>query len=505
MTSKQLGIYIVAIVIVVGGFAACGATIPPRHTVVPVVETPGVPIVVETSVSTKEPSTTVATEASPALTETTPVSPNVILIIVDTLRSDHVSSYGYHRDTTPNLDAFITNQGIRFEDATSSSPWTCPSNAATMTGRSPSSLGVFWETIQDSIPQDANTLTEYLHDAGYYTAGFANTYCVKGKLGFDQGFDMYDDELSSHTSEDKARAPLVNAKVTDWLTDTWMSGLSGTQPLFLFIYYFDPHSWYDPLSPYDELYTDPAYDGPFLDPSVYKDGQVAVSGEIVPTEQDVDHLINLYDGEIRYWDVQLRNMLLYLENNHLMDNALLVVTSDHGEMFGEHDKWAHGSSIYEEVVRVPLMMRYTGVISPGLVVTTPVQSMDLMPTILDLVGEPVPTDLQAISLRSLIQGGTTQITRDIFNEIDALTNPDHPLYWTAPRVDLYSIQRADWKLIHHVGDEQSNELYLLQESSLYEVDNLLSSEPDRAQELRQDLLDQFGLSIYSARFPYVVD
>jgi arylsulfatase A-like enzyme len=236
---------------------------------------------------------------------------------------------------------------------------------------------------------------------------------------------------------------------------------------------------------------------------VYQDGQVVVSGEIVPTEQDVEHLIALYDGEIRYWDVYLRQMLLYLEDNHLLDNALVVVTADHGEMFGEHDKWAHGSSIYEEVVRVPLMMRYTGVISPGQVVTTPVQSIDLMPTILDLVGMPVPTDVQAVSLRSLIQDGTIQIPHDVFSEVDALTDPGHALYWTAPRVDLRSIHRADWKLIHHVGDWQSDELYLLQESSPYEGDNLLLSEPSRAQELRQDLSDWFDLPIYSAHLPYV--
>jgi hypothetical protein len=292
MTTKRLGLYLVAIMILAGGFVACGATIPPLYTVVPEMETPGVPTVAEAGVELEE--TPIIAATFPALTKTTPVSPNVILIIVDTLRSDHVSSYGYHRDTTPNLDALVTDMGVRFEDATSMSPWTCPSNAATMTGRSPTSLGASWETIPNTVPQDANTLAEYLHDAGYYTAGFANTYCVKGKLGFDQGFDMYDDSLSDHTSAYKARAHMVNDQVTSWLTNTWTSGLSGTQPLFLFIYYFDPHSWYDPLPPYDELYIDPTYDGPFLDPSVYKDGQVVVSGEIVPTEQDVEHLIGMF-------------------------------------------------------------------------------------------------------------------------------------------------------------------------------------------------------------------
>ncbi len=504
MKIKRAELYLIAVLFFVGCFA-CGATEPDNQAAIPT-ETPATLVTETENVDeTEEAQDTpvIAPTDAPEIAETTPVSPNVVLIIVDALRADHVSSYGYqgYRDTTPNLDALVTDMGVRFEDAASMSPWTCPSNAATITGRSPSSLGASWETIQNTVPQDANTLAEYLHDAGYYTAGFANTYCVKGKLGFDQGFDLYDDSLSSHSSADKARASLVNGGVTDWLTTTWMSGLSGTQPLFLFVYYFDPHSWYDPLPPYDTLY-DSTYTGT-LTPDVYADGQEVVSGEIVPTERDVEHLIAMYDGEIRYWDVYLREMLLYLEDNHLLDNALVVVTSDHGEMFGEHDKWAHGSSIYEEVVRVPLMMRYTGVISPGLVVTTPVQSMDLMPTILDLVGVPVPTDLQAISLRPIIQGGTAQITRDVFNEVDALTDPDHTLYWTAPRVDLRSIQRADWKLIHHVGDWQSDELYSLQESSLYEVDNVISSEPAQAQELRQDLSDWFGLPIHSANLPYV--
>jgi len=369
-----------------------------------------------------------------------------------------------------------------------------------MTGRNPSSLGVSWDTTANSIPREENTLAEYLHDAGYYTVGFANNYCTRGQLGFDQGFDVYDDHLAyEHTTSNKARAELVNERVTDWLENTWTTEMSGTQPLFLFIYYFDPHTWHDPLDPYDILY-DPTYTGT-LTPEVFQDGKDVVFGEIVPTARDVEHLIALYDGEIAYWDYHFGQMLIQLENAHVLDNALIIVTSDHGEMFGEHGQWVHGGSLYEEVLRVPLLIRYTGTISPGLVVTTSVQNMDVMPSVLDWVGSDIPDNLQAVSLRPLIEGGTVQLERDVFSEVDASPGPNNP-FWVAPPVALRSIRRDQWKLIHHVGRPNDDELYQLQASSPYESNNLLLVEPDRAGELRQDLFTWFG--IHQAHLPCIV-
>jgi arylsulfatase A-like enzyme len=497
MTIKRLGPYLIAAVIVGGCFVAYRLTESFRWITTRTAEAQSPPAVVEE----RQPAASLTATVSSSPTGTVSSPPNIVLIIVDALRSDHVSAYGYHRGTTPNLDALISDQGVRFQNATTTSPWTCPANAAIMTGRTPSSLGVSWETMANSIPEEAVTLAEYLHDAGYYTAGFANTFCVKGRLGFDQGFDLYDDSLSDHKSSNKARANVVNNLVINWLETTWAPELSGTQPLFLFIYYFDPHTWYDPLPPYDTLY-DATYTGT-LTAEVYRDGQDVVSGQIVPTTRDIEHLIALYDGETTYWDAHLGQMLAHLEGMHLLDNALIVVTADHGEMFGEHDQWAHGSSIYEEVLRVPLLMRYTGIISPGLVVETPVQSMDLMPTIIDWVGLPIPTDLHATSLRSLTQGGTSSIARAVFSEVDALNLPDHPLYWTASRVDLRAIRRAEWKLIHYVGDWDADELYLLQVSSPYETDNLVLSEPDLTCELRQDLL--YWFDIHSIYLPCIIN
>lgn len=413
-------------------------------------------------------------------------SPNIILIIVDTLRIDHVSAYGYSRPTTPNLDTRIADQGVRFE-AHTSSPWTCPSNAALMTGRIPSVTGATWETIGDTLPDTEQTLAEYLHDAGYYTAGFTSRpYCVRGDLGFNQGFDHYDDGVANNL----IRAEELNLLVTEWLSNTWTPIISGTQPLFLFTYYFDPHTWYDPPPPYDIMY-DSTYTGT-LTPAIFGHGETAKSGDLILSPRDLQYLNALYDGEITYWDFYLGQLLDELESNHLLDNSLIVVTTDHGEMLGEHGEWSHAGSLYEEVVRVPLLMRYTGIISPSLSITTPVQTMDLMPTILDYAAISLPTNIQAISLRPLIEGTASLTpTRPIYSEVDAITDPANPLYWATPPDDLRSVNQDGWKYIHYMSQPDTSELYQLEPTSPYETENVITQEPEKRQQLRWKIWEQF--------------
>ncbi len=459
-------------------------TQPPSPTAQPAVDSP-TPL--PTPTDTPLPTATPTASPSPVPVHTSP--PNIILIVVDSLRADHVSGYGYPRQTTPNLDAFMVSQGAIFAEATTTSPWTCPSNAALMTGRMPSTVGATWGKIGDSLPAREETLAEHLSAAGYVTAGVASCYCTKGRLGFDQGFDHYDDVLSDRPGSNKARASEVNARAIDWLESRRYQRMA-SQPLFLFLYYFDPHLWYTPLPPYDTLY-DPTYDGP-LTGEVYKDGRDVVEGRIVPTARDVEHLLALYDGEITYWDAQIGQMLAYLQDNHFLDNAIVIVTADHGEMFGEHNAWTHGNTLYGEVVRIPLMVRYTGVIPPAMD-ETPVHNIDIMPTLLDWAGVPVPAAVQGTSLRSLLESQTPLPGHDVFSELDGITDPSSQFYWLAPRVDLRSIQRQNWKLIHHVGDINADELYELHSSSPYETENLLSVEPDLANQLRIDLQRWFGL------------
>ena len=360
-----------------------------------------------------------------------------------------------------------------------------------LSGRTPSSLGVNFTTMRNSMPSSAVTLAEYLHAAGYYAAGFATTYCVKAKLGFNQGFNYYDDSLSDKPTSDKATASEVNEHAIGWLQNSWLPRSSG-KPLFLMLYYFDPHVYYRPPAPYDSLY-DPTYTGT-LTADVYKNGEDVVAGKIVPAPRDVEHLKALYDGEITNWDARLGEMLAFLQTQHLLDNALVIVTADHGEMFGEHNKWAHGNYVYEEVLRVPLLMRYTGVIPAGTVSEAPAQNFDLMPTILDFAGIPLPKKIQAASLRAQAQGAPGDVHRPLYSEVEALNDPRHALYWVAPRISERSIEQDGWKFIHHVGHPDQDELFNLNATSLYETENLLQAQPDLAQQLLASLRSWFGIS-----------
>lgn len=416
--------------------------------------------------------------------------PHVIFIVVDTVRPDHVSAYGYNRATTPNLDGRLADQGALFYDASTTSPWTCPANAAMVTGRFPKTVGATWSTMGRTVPPEEHTLAEQLQEAGYFTAAFTSgPYCIRGSIGFDQGFDWYDDSFNSHPSPNKARAEEVNDLFFTWLDTTWTPVLSGTHPLFLFLYYFDPHTWYDPPSPYDTLY-DPDYNGS-MTPALFGHGQTAKSGELAISERDLTYLKALYDGEITYWDFHLGQLLDRLEAANLLENALIVVTSDHGEMFGEHDEWSHAGSLYEEVVRVPLILRYSGVITAGLTVDAPVYNMDIMPTVLDYAGLPIGSQVEATSLRPLIEGQSPPPSRLIFSEVDSISDPNNTLYWAAPRFDLRAGRQGDWKRIHHVGRTDEDALYFLNEYSPHEVKNLIGQEVEMAEQLHRAIMDHF--------------
>ena len=409
--------------------------------------------------------------------------PDVILLIgIDALRADHLPAYGYFRSTTPNLDYFIGSQGQALLSATSPAPWTFPSNGAVHTGLAPFRMGLSWLPFAVPVPQRVTTLAEYLQQAGYLTAGFVSNSYVSHYVGFGQGFDHFDDSLIHVPQE----SPACAERLTDQVI-TWTTGLTETGPLFLFVYYIDPHTWYNPPPPYD-LFYDPVYTGT-LTPAVYGNG----NGAAVTSPRDFEHLAALYDGEISYTDAQIGRLLAHLDGRGMLDNALIAVYADHGDQFGEHNLWVHGNSIYEELLRVPLLFRYTGVIAPGREITTPVQTTDVTPTILDYAGIPVPPGLDGVSLRPLLEGNTPAATRPIYGEIDPVTDPAHWAYGLAPLFALRSLRLGDWKYIHHVRDEGNDELYHLSAASPYETQNLILSEPERAAAMRSQIQSYFML------------
>lgn len=429
-----------------------------------------------------------------AQSATTSAMPNVIFVVAEAMRADHLSSYGYERPTTPNLDAFLAAEGVRFDQASAASSWTYPSNGAMFTGRMPSRIRIDWSDLHATIPEGETMLAEYLRNAGYYTAGFITNFYLGANFGFSQGFDVYEKLRGSEKAED------LNRLTMNWLETQWATQ-NRTQPLFLFIYYYDPHTWYDPPPPYNTLY-DSNYTGS-LTPDVYEHGQAVVSGDIVPTPRDVEHLKALYDGEITYLDDNFGQMMDYLDGLGLLDNSLIVVTSDHGQMFGEHGKWVHRNSLYEEVLRVPLLLRYDDVIARGHVVAEPVSHTDLLPTILDLIGLPVPGGLDGITLRVQAQGQPGNPNRPIYAEMESEPDLDSLGHWIAPPTDLRSVRQGNWKYIHHVGNQAGGELYELQPASVYEQDDVIEERPETAEILLDQLREWFRLPEHFTFLPLV--
>lgn len=415
--------------------------------------------------------------------------PNVIIVMVDALRPDHVSSYGYARPTTPNLDQWLSAPGTRFLDVTSASSWTYPANAAMLTGRMPIDIGVQWHSNDTRIPESETMLAEHLKAAGYATAGFVNAFYVWPNFGFGDGYDIYG-VIQTGLNADAAQ---VNAAAFEWLDTTWQADLRD-RPLFLYLYYYDPHTIYAPPPPYDLMY-DATYTGT-LTGEVYQNGEPVVAGEIVPTERDIEHLKALYDGEISYWDAQFGEMMDRLTALGILDNAIVLLTADHGQMFGEHGEWTHHNALYEEVVRVPMVISWPGVLPAGQVISAPVTTMDVTPTLLHLLGLQVPDDVVGADLGPLLRGEPADPARPIFSELSGETAPTNPHYWNSPRYEQRAVKQEGWKFIHEIRNPGGDALYLVQPGSLYETDNIIDQVPEQAQALRDLVFDRFTVPSY---------
>jgi arylsulfatase A-like enzyme len=344
----------------------------------------------------------------------------------------------------------------------------------------------------NSLPKRETVLAEYLEEAGFLTAGFVNNPCVSAKFGFSQGFDVFEDSFIARddiSTSNKVRAPEMNAVAIQWLDQYWKNAEGEKPRVFLFLYYMEPHVWHNPPAPFNTRF-DPDYTGP-ITPEIFGMGKEAASGQLLLSQRDLENRIALYDGEIAYWDAYFSELLNYLSQTGFLKDSLLIVTGDHGELMGEYGLWTHGTGLQEELLRVPLLMLFPGAIPAGLSVSSPVQMMDIMPTILDWAGLPIPADLQAVSIRPLAQGGI-QADRPVFSEIDGVKNPNHWAYWQAPHEDLYAVIQDNWKLVVHTDNPSLNELYYLNAQSPYEGENLFLEENERASALRQLIQQWFG-------------
>jgi choline-sulfatase len=306
---------------------------------------------------------------------------DVFLITIDTLRADHVHCYGYDQIRTPALD-LLAKQGIRFTQAFTPSPITNSSHTSILTGLLPSSHGVsdFGVLLAATHP----TLAELLAERGYRTAAFIGAVILDSKSlapGLDRGFEFYDNFPEHTTTKSRWGRLERRGMEVEQHAESWLNAhLDGTH--FVWVHFYDPHDPYEPPPPYSHIYKD-----------------------------------RLYDGEISYADSALGHFLAYLKKLGWYEEALIVVVGDHGEGLGEHHEDTHGIFLYDSTTHVPLLVKLPNNREAGKQVEAQVRTTDIMPTILELLGLPMPKKLDGASLSTFFVG-TEMTSRTVLGQTD---------------------------------------------------------------------------------------
>lgn len=355
-------------------------------------------------------------------------APNLILISIDTLRADRLGCYGYPRPTTPFLDR-QAQQGVLCADTSAPSSWTYPSHAALFTGLYPGRNGA--TELKRRVRADVPSLAEWLVARGYRAAGVVSSTLFKG-YGLERGFEAleYVDPGGPEPS-----------KVTEH-AQTWLSAVDRSKPFFFLIHYLDPHSDYHSLPEYEAPFVTP-YEGPATGKSEQLFQHIA--GFLQLNADDARHLSDLYDAGVRQQDAELEKLFAFLAAHKLLDDTLVVLTSDHGEEFLEHGELMHGLAQFEESVRVPLLF-FGPDVPRGVRLATPVSLVDVLPTILDLLSQPAPRELDGRSLRALWEHAERAAEpRALFIEADM--DPPGPTARTMVPGDDLAVRCGAFKLV----------------------------------------------------------
>src|SRR5581483_7468020 len=337
--------------------------------------------------------------------------PNVILISLDQCRADELHLYGNSRETSPNLDR-MGREGVVFTHFYSAAPWTAPSYSSIMTSQYPSRHGVTINIprTEDAHRPDAVMLAQLFKQAGYRTAAFINN-SVAGRSITGKGFEEYDEAQMRATSiterwslsNPEFHAPAVTQRVKGWL------GADHSQPFFLFVLYFEPHSPYN-AGPEDDLFKSDAY------PEMTNTGYDPIGGRLfrlatIGDQKAIERLRQLYDGKIHFVDRYVGELLDTLRSSGMDQNTIVLLLSDHGEMLYTHPEdyntFDH-VSLYDPVMHIPAMLWGAGV-PQGKRIGALATHIDVAPTLLQLAGLPPKTDAQGESLVPLIEGGRQSV------------------------------------------------------------------------------------------------
>jgi arylsulfatase A-like enzyme len=318
----------------------------------------------------------------------------VILISIDTLRRDHVGAYGYSKPTSPTLDA-LAKGGVLAEDAVSVSSWTLPAHLSMLTSVLPGTHG--GTDMKRGFNRSVPSVAEILKGRGFATHAVTSHLYVSKTYGLDAGFD------SMNFRQDRPAENVANHAMD--LVDRF-----GDRPFFIFLHFYDPHWHYAPPADVLRIF-ETAYAGKLT--GNLKDFQKLRADQVSP--QDLAHLLALYDGEIRYTDNEIGRLMAHLRETGVLRNTLTVVASDHGEEFLDHGSWEHQKTLYEEVIRVPLIVSGPGVAARR--EARPVSVLDIAPTILDFLSVDAAPSMKGLSLLKPLAG-----SREMYGETDHTTD-----------------------------------------------------------------------------------
>jgi arylsulfatase A-like enzyme len=385
-----------------------------------------------------------------------PPRPNVVLIVVDTLRADHLGSYGYDRPTSPRLDA-LAHEGARFTNARATSSWTLPSVATMLTARYPAAHGAERNTA--ALSEEVVTMPEAFRDAGYLTTAFsANPAFVTPLQGFAQGFDTFTvkhgavgDRRGDTTPSDPWFRSAVEVSAADEITSSaleWVVGFdSAPAPYFLYVHYFDPHAGYFPPPDYATRFG-VAADDPLRGEAQWP---LLLSFTAPASAEDTKTLVNLYDAEIAFTDQQI-GVLVDGIRARSERPTFFVIVADHGEEFADHGGIQHGRTLYDELLRVPFIVVGPG-ITPGSVVESPVSLVSLWPTLSQLAGPAPPLKADGPGLIDLLRGQVPGRSPNLFADLE-------PRFPRDGLVHRRAVVDGTWKLM--VGADRSLSLYDMQ-------------------------------------------
>lgn len=389
---------------------------------------------------------------------------NVIVIVIDALRVDHLGVYDYERDTSPNIDLFAEKSFV-FKNAFSQWPSTKPTISSLFTSLYPSSHGVVKSSFGDFdkdefLNNSFLTLAELMQNNGFKTLGIISNPNIVSEFNFNQGFDVYEDLFFSDSD--------ITLSTIDFLDKHKQN------PFFLYVHYFAPHSPYFPPVPYNELFYN-NYSGnlSFEHKHPFDYNLMNLSSE------DLFRVISLYDGEIVYVDYQLGLLFDYLEKSDLFKNSLVIITADHGEEFQDHDDNSgkpyigHGGNLYNTLINVPFIMKFPDQVS-GKVLESQIELIDIMPTIAGFSNINIPTLINGTNFLPFIK--KDNLIDPVFSELPFSK----------------AIIFNNFKLITHLNTNVS-ELYDLSQDPFEKI-NLAEKDLITTAKLKKLIYDEFSLS-----------